>query len=201
MALKQTKFGSSIQSSLGSLFSWLPLSPNQITALALLFALIGFCLASLHLPLYSLAFFLIAGLVDAIDGAVARFRKQVTDNGAYIDGMIDRLVEFLFVLSFFFYALPGFILTSGIALILILFFGTCMTSFATAYAEHRHVADSKKIAKQPGILPRAERLILLFAALAFISYSPVAASFILFAEALLCTVTFFQRFFYFSSQN
>lgn len=198
MALKHTKLGSSVQLAIGSLFSFLPLTPNQITVLSLLPALAGFYFASQHLVFHSLLFFILAGAIDALDGAIARARKQVTERGAYIDGMIDRLVEFLFVLSFFFYPLPGFILTSGIALILILFFGSAMTSFAVAYAEHRHVADSKKISRQPGILPRAERLILLFAALAFIPFSPVAASFILFAEAVLCTITFFQRFLFFA---
>ncbi|MCX6772524.1 MAG: CDP-alcohol phosphatidyltransferase family protein, partial [Candidatus Micrarchaeota archaeon] len=159
MALKKTKFGSSIQLALGRFFSIIPLSPNQITVLALLFAAAGFYAAYLGLPFHSLALFLFAGAIDAIDGAVARFRKQVSDRGAYIDGIIDRLVEFLFILSFFFF-LPGdLVVFAGICLIAILFFGTCLTSFATAYAEHRHVADAKKIARQPGILPRAERLI------------------------------------------
>jgi hypothetical protein len=84
---------------------------------------------------------------------------------------------------------------------LILFFGTCMTSFATAYAEHRHAADSSKIAGQPGMLPRPERLILLFAALGLIPFSPSASSLILFLGAVLCAITFSQRFLYFSKKS
>lgn len=201
MPLKQTKFGERFQSKLGSLFSFLPLTPNQITLLSLIPALIGFYLAYKGMPLESLALFALAGALDALDGAVARARKEVSATGAYIDGIVDRLVEFFLVASFFFYLLPGFILTSGTILILILFFGSAMTSFATAYAEHRHVADAKRIAGQPGILPRAERLLLLFAALALIPFHPPASSFILFAAALLATVTFFQRFLYFASEN
>ena len=118
--------------------------------------------------------------------------------GAYIDGMIDRLVEFLFILSFSFFALPDFFIPFQLSLVLFLFFGSCMTSFATAYAEHRKVADSKKIARQPGLLPRAERLILLFAAFAFIPYLPLASSALVTIGALLCVVTFAQRFIYFA---
>ncbi len=144
--------------------------------------------------------------MDALDGAVARAKNQVSNKGAYIDGITDRLVEFLFVLSFLFYALPSFALPlfqaaaipSNLLLIIILFFGSAMTSFATAYAEHRHVADSKKIAGQPGILPRAERLILLFIALALVPFNPAATSFVLFAAAALCFITFCQRFAYFA---
>ena len=118
--------------------------------------------------------------------------------GAYIDGMIDRLVEFLFACSFFFLALPPFILPSAAWIVCYLFFGSCMTSFATAYADHRKVADARKIARQPGIFPRAERLILLFVALALVPFCASCASFLLFAGAVLATITFAQRFLYFA---
>ncbi len=207
MTLKKIPVLKSLQSSIGSAFAALPLSANQWTLLSLVPAAFGFYFAYLSLPLYSLACFILSGALDAIDGAVARAKKQVSDKGAYIDGITDRLVEFLFVLSFLFYPLPSFqlplfpgaIISPVLLLISILFFGSAMTSFATAYAEHRHVADSKKIAGQPGILPRAERLILLFAALALVPFSLPATSFLLFAAAALSFITFCQRFAYFAS--
>jgi len=199
--LKKSKFGSSFQLALGKFFSFIPLTPNQITVLALLFAIVGFCFATQQQAYLSLLFFILAGLVDAIDGAVARFRKQVTARGAYIDGIIDRLVEFLLVLSLFFFYIPPFILPAALLLIIILFFGSAMTSFATAYAEHRNVADAKKIVAQPGILPRAERLILLFAALALVQISPGISALLIFACALLAVMTFAQRFAYFAQEN
>ncbi|MCX6771159.1 MAG: CDP-alcohol phosphatidyltransferase family protein [Candidatus Micrarchaeota archaeon] len=196
--LKKTGIGVRFQKVLGNLFSCLPLSANQITVCALLLALIGFYFAYLQQPLVSLLFFILSGATDAIDGAVARARNEVSARGAYIDGMIDRLVEFLFACSFFFYALPPFILPTGAWIISFLFFGSCMTSFATAYADHRKVADAKKIARQPGILPRAERLTILFAALALVPFCPSCASFLLFCGALLAAITFGQRFDYFA---
>jgi len=198
MTLKTTSFGASFQKASGRLFSRLPLSANQITACSLLLALIGFYFAYAQQPLVSLLFFILSGAADAIDGAVARERKEVSARGAYIDGMIDRLVEFLFACSFFFYALPSFILPSGAWIITLLFFGSCMTSFATAYADHRKVADARKIASQPGIFPRAERLIILFAALALVPFCPACVSFLLFAGAALSMMTFAQRFWYFA---
>ncbi|MEM2137505.1 MAG: CDP-alcohol phosphatidyltransferase family protein [Candidatus Anstonellaceae archaeon] len=187
-----------LQSKIGASFSVIPLSANQWTLLSLLPALLGFYAAYLQLPLHSLALFVLSGAIDALDGAVARAKKQVSAKGAYIDGITDRLVEFLFVLSFLFFPLPPFALSPTILLVIILFFGSTMTSFATAYAEHRGVAGSKKIAKQPGILPRTERLLLLFAALALVPFSPVAASFLLFATAALSFITFCQRAAYFA---
>lgn len=198
MPLKTTSLGVSFQKASGKLFAHLPLSANQITLCALLLALVGFYFAYAQQPLLSLLFFILSGAADAIDGAVARARKQVSARGAYIDGMIDRLVEFLFICSFFFYALPPFILPAGAWLIAYLFFGSCMTGFATAYADHRKAAGARKLASQPGILPRAERLILLFAALALVPYCPGCTSFLLFAGAVLATITFAQRFGYFA---
>ena len=188
----------SVQKAAGGVFAALPFSANQITVSSVFLAAMGFWL-SLSQQLYlSLFFFLLSAAADALDGAVARAKKQVSNRGAYIDGITDRLVEFLFILSFFSYPLPPFILPAPLLLIVILFFGSAMTSFATAYAEHRHAADSKKIAAQPGVLPRAERLILLALAMVSIPFSPACASAILFAEAVLCVVTFFQRFSYFA---
>ncbi|MFA6328983.1 MAG: CDP-alcohol phosphatidyltransferase family protein [Candidatus Micrarchaeia archaeon] len=200
MALKSTSLGVSFQKASGELFSRLPLSANQITVCALLFALAGFYFASAHQPLFSLFFFILSGATDAIDGAVARARNEVSSRGAYIDGIIDRLVEFLFILSFAFYALPDFILPLALTLALYLFFGTCMTSFATAYADHRKAAGAKKLAAQPGILPRAERLIILFIALALVPFCPSCSSFLLLAGAALSTITFAQRFRYFAGK-
>ncbi len=196
--LKEIPVFRSLQSWLGKLFFRLPLSANQITASSVLFAAIGLYLSSQLQPLPSLLLFAIAGAADAIDGAVARAKKQATARGAYMDGIIDRLVEFLLVLSFFFYPLPPFLVPAQLSLIIILFFGSAMTSYAGAYAEHRKVADAKKIAHQPGILPRAERLILLFAALALIPFFPALSSAILCAGAALATITFAQRFAYFA---
>jgi len=198
MALKTTSLGVSLQKASGKLFARLPLSANQITVCALLLAIVGFYFAYLQQPLLSLPFFILSGAADAIDGAVARARKEVSARGAYIDGVIDRLVEFLFVLSFIFYSLPAIIIPTALSLVLILFFGSCMTGFATAYADHRKVADAKKLARQPGILPRAERLILLFIALALVPFAPLYSSVLLLLGAGLAIITFAQRFSYFA---
>ncbi len=201
MALKKIPVLLSIQKSAGRIFAALPFSANQITVSSVVLAAIGFFF-SLSQQLYpSLFFFLLSAAADALDGAVARAKKQVSARGAYIDGITDRLVEFLFILSLLAYPLPSFIISAPLLLIIILFFGSAMTSFATAYAEHRHVADAKKIAAQPGILPRAERIILLALAMITIPANPAFASGVLFATAALCMVTFAQRFCYFAADD
>lgn len=196
--LKKLKFAQSLQSSIGNLLSRLPISATQITALAFLFALAGFFLSAARLPFHSLAFFVLAGVADALDGAVARAKKQVSARGAYIDGITDRLVEFLFILSFFFYLLPPFIMPAYLSLICILFFGSCMSTFATAYADHRKVATKQKLASEPGILPRPERLILLYIAFLLIPFAPFYTAALAFAGAVLAFITFAQRFWHFA---
>ena len=192
--------GKSASKTAGRLFSLLPISANQITVLSVLLAFLGFASAFLGQHLLALCLFVLSGAADAIDGAVARFRNEASARGAYIDGISDRLVEFAFLCSFLAYSLPAFPIPALYSVILFLFFGSCMTGFATAYADHRKVADSKKISLQPGFLPRAERLILLFIAFALIPFAPYLTSFLLFAGALLCALTFFQRFAYFASK-
>jgi len=196
--LKASSIGASFQKAAGKLFASCPLTPNQITAVSVLAALVAFYFAYLQQPLASLLLFVVSGAIDAIDGAVARERKMVSARGAYIDGISDRLVEFLMLSSFLFYALPAFILPAFWWILLCIFFGSCMTSFATAYAEHRKVADAKKLAKQPGILPRAERLFSFFLALLLVPFSPQLSVVILAIASILCTMTFLQRFLYFS---
>lgn len=190
------------QARIGSAFSALPLSPNQITALSLLFALFGLIIAHAGFPAHALSLFILAGAADALDGAVARAKGMVSKKGAYIDGSIDRLVELLFILSFFSLGLPPLRgIPAELFLILILFFGSAMTSFATAYAHHRGVADEVKISRQPGILPRTERLMLLYAAYAAAFFSKEAASTLLLLAAFLSMLTFFQRFLYFAKEE
>ncbi len=200
MTLKKSSALLKVQSRFGRLFAALPLSANQITASSVVLAAIGFWFSLSQQAYPSLFFFLLSAAADALDGAVARAKKQVSARGAYIDGICDRLVEFLFILSLLAYPLPLFILSAPLMLILILFFGSAMTSFATAYAEHRHVADSKKIARQPGILPRAERIILLALAMLLIPINPAFSSAVLFAGVVLSIATFFQRAAYFASE-
>ncbi|MGV8176715.1 MAG: CDP-alcohol phosphatidyltransferase family protein, partial [Candidatus Bilamarchaeaceae archaeon] len=135
--------------------------------------------------LFALAFF-----IDAVDGAVARAKRLTSKKGAFLDGITDRVVEFLFIVSLYLFA-PSFILW----LFAILFFGTCMTSFVKAYAEHKELLSKKDASSLPGLLERAERCILLLLAMALLMFGyKLYAAYVIFGTALLCIVTFLQRF-------
>ncbi|MEM4554484.1 MAG: CDP-alcohol phosphatidyltransferase family protein [Candidatus Anstonellaceae archaeon] len=177
--------------------SWIPFSPNQLTMLSIGLALIGFALAFFGIFLASLAFFAASAFMDALDGALARARKQTSAKGAYLDGIADRIVEFLLVASFFFFDLSSFLIPMPLVLFSILFFGSTMTAFTTAYAHHRKVADEKKIQNQPRLLERAERVLLLLFAFALAFVFPQLSSFLLLLTLTFSFFTFLLRTVYF----
>ncbi|MFH0817985.1 MAG: CDP-alcohol phosphatidyltransferase family protein, partial [Candidatus Micrarchaeota archaeon] len=79
---------------LGMFFSKIPLTPNQWTVLSIVPAIFGFVsLAYWKRMDYALFSFAVSALIDGIDGGVARVTGSVSNIGAYLDGMIDRLVE------------------------------------------------------------------------------------------------------------
>jgi len=144
--------------------------------------------------LSALMLFLIAFALDAADGAVARAKNKVSDQGAFIDGIADRIVEFCLLITI----LMMFPLNTEMQLVIfsILFFGTCMTAFVKAYAEHRGVMKHEQAAKLPGLLERAERSVLLLAAFVLlIAGYGLYGIYVLYLVAGLSLITFLQRFF------
>ena len=116
---------------------------------------------------------------------MARAKKLTSAFGAYIDGICDRLAEFLALLPLFFY--PEFLFPA----LLTLFFGSCMTSFSKAYASHRKLADEKKAAGMKTFMPRTERVIGILLVLALFLYGEVAyAWYLLWAIAAVSVLTF-----------
>jgi len=146
------------QKDIGEIFKGIPLHPNHITLASVLFAILGSYFIFLA-RWEGLLLFLIAFLIDGLDGAVARSKNLVSPFGAYIDGICDRIVEF--------FALLPLILNSEytLAAVLVLFFGTCMTSFSKAYADHRNICDAKTASKLRTLFPRTERTIAIFISL------------------------------------
>ncbi len=173
-----------------SFFSCIPLHPNHITLLSVLISIFAFYIFQFN-QFYSIVLFGISFFVDAIDGVVARAKNLVSKEGAFLDGISDRLVEFFLLLTIILY----FANTQEILLasICILFFGTCMTGYVKAYAHHQGVLEEKEAKKLGGILERAERVILLFLTLIAFVYFREYAFYLLVLTAGLSIITFVQR--------
>jgi phosphatidylinositol phosphate synthase len=99
---------------------------------------------------------LLAGLFDALDGAVARESNRMSAFGAFLDSTLDRLSEAaIFVGIVFFYASAGRpfgVLLAGVAMTF---------SLLTSYARAR--AEGLGIECQVGLLERAGRVVILSA--------------------------------------
>lgn len=144
----------------------------------------------------AIVLFAFSTLIDGIDGGVARVTGAVSSLGAYLDGIVDRIVEALLLFGLMF---SGFVsdyynIPSYAWLALLLFAGTVFTSYARAYADHRKaLTDEKKLKKMGGLLERPERLILVFAGMAAWFYQPEYLTYAIVAAALLSCVTVLQR--------
>lgn len=149
---------------LGIVFAKVGISPNMWTLLALAPALLGFlALASGNL-LAGLLLFIVSGLIDAIDGAVARVTKSVSSLGAFLDGVIDRYVEMALYLGLSFYLWNTHFIVASQVWIILLVFGALMPTFVRAYADHKGVVtDPEKQRKMGGLIERFERLMLIYA--------------------------------------
>lgn len=192
--LKADENAKNFQRKMGKILAGIPLSPNQWTFLSLLAAFAAsYCVIALQFQ-YAAALFAIAVVFDAIDGAVARATDRVTKFGAFLDGLADRLAEGALLFSLLLIDLPD--RYSYAAIVLMLFFGTCMTSFVRAYAHHKGAIKENDVAKTGGFFERAERtmFMLLMLVSAFIDISWLA--YLAYLGAALSIFTFLQRFLY-----
>jgi CDP-diacylglycerol--glycerol-3-phosphate 3-phosphatidyltransferase len=97
---------------------------------------------------------LITGLLDTLDGALARELKQVKRRGAYLDSVLDRYAEFFILVGIWSYFLRKGHATPLITITLFLvLFGSLMVSYTRARAEGLMVSCLV------GLFQRGERII------------------------------------------
>ena len=125
---------------------------------------------------------LISGVLDVLDGAVARSTGRVTRFGGFLDSVLDRYTDLAVMGGIFFfyisrydveYAVVAFIAAAGTALI--------------PYARAR--AEAASLTCKAGLLERPERLVLLIIGL----FVPFLLGYIISALAILTHVTVMQR--------
>ncbi len=176
----------------GRVFSKIPITPNQWTALSIITALITAYFVIANNFLAAAVFFAITAVLDIIDGAVARFRKSSSSSGAYIDTITDRYVEFIVLFSLLFAGLPKVFL-EPYAWIFLGLFGSTMTTYTKAAAKEKELVK-KELAG--GLLERSERLVLLFAGLVIAAANVQYFVFVIIIYAILSNITALQRIYY-----
>jgi phosphatidylglycerophosphate synthase len=140
---------------LGKIFFKTGLTANQFTLISVVFAFISFYFLINLSFILAFAFFILAGILDLIDGAVARKTGETSNKGAYLDTICDRYVEGIVLLGFFFLPLTHFLLFPE-AWIGLSFLGGLMTTYAKAAAKEKELKREKPA---PAFFVRTERVI------------------------------------------
>src|SRR5215510_7999842 len=125
-------------------------SPNVVTASSLLLCgVTGAAVALGHLP-GAVWLYVFAGILDVLDGRIARLSNQQTASGALLDSVSDRWGE-LFVFAGYLWFLRD---SPWLVAVMSAIGGSMMVSYTRARAEGLGVALSG------GVMQRAERIVL-----------------------------------------
>lgn len=140
---------------IGKILSRTAISPNLVTIVAFIIAIISSVLISQGITVPGGIVLLLSGFLDLIDGALARAKSQVTKFGAVLDSTLDRFSEALVFLAIIYFALSG----KAQNLLIILSVAGLAASFMISYIKAR--AEGMGIECNVGIFTRAERIVLL----------------------------------------
>jgi len=169
----------------------LGLTPNHVSLLGIIFAVLSaltYWQWKLHSLLLILAplLMLASGLLDALDGALARLCGEATNFGGFFDSLLDRYADAVIICGIILGGLTD--VTWGLAALI----GSLLVSYARARAE----AAGVKM-ESVGLAERAERLVLLALA-SFLSFVWIdALGWGVLVLAILTNLTVVQRAIYF----
>lgn len=147
-------------------FASVRINPNVLTS-------IGFAINVVAAYLFAFGYFFaagitvfIAGVFDLTDGPVARFTRQVTPFGGFLDSVLDRYSDLILLIGLLVYY--GRINRFGyVALVAVAMIGSVMTSYTRARGEN--LIRSCKV----GFLERPERIVLIIIGALFNRMAPV----------------------------
>lgn len=168
----------------GGFFLRLGLTPNAVTVLGLVGALLAAGLLAAGYIVWGGILLVVMAPFDAVDGAMARLSGKVTRFGALLDSTLDRFAE-IFLLG----GLLVYYMGRGDKLAVVLAFLAMGGSLMVSYVKAR--AESLNFEVKIGLLSRVERLIVLIICL--LINQPMIALWIL---AILANFTAVQRLLY-----
>ncbi len=131
-----------------------------------------------------LVLLILGSLLDAIDGAVARVRGEAGPRGAFLDSVIDRVSDSIYIMGFM-------LLGYDTYLVYVVLVGSLLISYTRA----RFEGLAGKSMEGLGIMERGDRIIF-FAVILLLHYLGYMnmASHLLFVTAILTWFTVLQRF-------
>lgn len=161
------------------------LTPNQLTLLSLIPAVISAYFFSCRRELVGGLFLVIALAFDVLDGSVARVQNRKTDFGFVLDATIDRYCEVIVLFG---------ILVGGFAegwVVLLCFSGMIMASYVRARIESKGVS-----AMSAGLMERMQKMLVLLIGVVLYSFSDRSITAALLIIGILSHVTAAQRLVY-----
>ena len=138
-------------------FIRLGISPNAISVLAFL---LGLCAAIVLFLFHGYIVYAVlvfcAGLLDGVDGEVARQTKQMSVTGGFLDSMLDRLVDVIVLFPFLWLPNPLPQFGPTVWWVTLAITGSLLVSYARSRAQAAGVTDT-----DVGLAARSERLFIL----------------------------------------
>ena len=169
--------------------------PNTITTIGALVVIVSAVAFGLGAVRLGAGLLLLSGIIDTLDGDVARATGQTTKFGAFYDSTLDRVGD-----GASFIGIAAFLLTSPDVRFPVLGAVICMVavlaSLLVSYARAR--AEGLGLDCKVGLVQRAERIILIGAPTLFVGAGPggLVLTTIVALLALGSVVTVVQRFWY-----
>ncbi len=177
-------------------FIRLGISPNVISVLAFF---LGLCATILLLlfhwyVIYGLLVFC-AGLLDGVDGEVARLTKQMSVTGGFLDSMLDRVVDVIVLFPFLWLPNPLPQFGPTVWWVALAITGSLLVSYARSRAQAAGVTDT-----DVGLAARSERLFILVVTSLLVVVYPAFPYLGLLLVAFLSHLTVMYRVLYYRRQ-
>lgn len=171
--------------------------PNAITTIGTLLVVASAVAFGLGRVRLGGLLYLLSGVVDTLDGAVARANQQVTRFGAFYDSTLDRVGDgatFMGIAVYYLLAPAGAVAHRELAIIISMV--AIIASLLVSYARAR--AEGLGIDCKVGLIQRAERIIGLGVPAVLVGAGPqgLVLFWIVTILALASVITVVQRFVY-----
>jgi len=172
-----------IMAPVGKILAGSGLTPNMITIISLIAGILSFWFYYQKSLILGAFFIVLTGVIDMLDGAVARAAGKATRFGAVLDHVLDRYAEYLII--------TGIVLGGYVDWIWGVFalFGMLMASFTRAKAES--VGGLKNCTV--GIAERQEKLIIIIAGSLLTLHYPQALLYAIVLVGIISHITVAQR--------
>ncbi|MFW9983681.1 MAG: CDP-alcohol phosphatidyltransferase family protein [Candidatus Odinarchaeota archaeon] len=177
-------------------FIRLGISPNTISVLAFFLGLCAaFVLLLFHWYIIYAVLVFCAGLLDGVDGEVARQTNQMSVTGGFLDSMLDRFVDVIVLFPFLWLPNPLPQFGPTVWWVALAITGSLLVSYARSRAQAAGVTDT-----DVGLAARSERLFILVVTSLLVVVFPALPYLGLLLVAFLSHLTVMYRVLYYRRQ-